>query len=110
MNHIDRNAQAVITCDANKNALQPLQRAISDSHTLSHGKVRVRAAFNFQPSQGSDRLDLRVRNWRRFIARPDKCDYPVGLKYANPGLYGPSGGGKQIARKQRDFKDITSIP
>jgi hypothetical protein len=109
MNHIDGNDQAVITRDANKNALQPLQRAIADSHTLSHGKVRVRAALDCEPSQGSDRLNLRLRNWRRFIARPDKGDYTVGLKYANPGLYGPSGAGKQIARKQREFNDLTSI-
>jgi hypothetical protein len=109
MNQVDGYDQTVVTRDANENAFQSLERSISDSHALSDGKVRVRAAFGLRPYQRTDSVNLLVRNRRYLFARPDKCDYTIGLKHANPGLHGPSGAGKDIAGEQRKFDDFSAI-
>jgi hypothetical protein len=109
VNQVDGYDQTVVSGDANENAFQALERAISNSHTLSHGQVRMRAAFGLRRYEGTDSVNLFLGNWRSLFARPDKCDYTIGLKRANSRLHGPSGAGKDIAGEQRKFDDFSTI-
>jgi hypothetical protein len=109
VNQVNGNHQTLVTGDSNKNALQALERAIPDSHTLSHGEIGVRPTLRFRPYQGTDSVDLLVWNWRCFFARTDKGDHPVGLKYAYTGLHGPGGAGKDIAREQWKLDEFATI-
>jgi hypothetical protein len=101
--------QTVVSRDANENAFQALERAISNSYTLSHGQVRMRAAFGLRRHQGTDSVNLFLGNRRCLFARPDKSDYTIGLKRANARLHGPSGAGKDISGEQRKFDDFSTI-
>jgi hypothetical protein len=109
VNQIDGYHQGVVTRDANKNSFQALERAISDSHTLTYGKVRVRAAFGLRSYQRANSVNLLFGNGRCLFARTDKCDYAIGLKDANSRLHGPSGAGKDIAGEQRKFDDFSAV-
>src|SRR5258706_6758302 len=109
VNQVDGYDQTVVSRDANENAFQALERAISNSHTLSHGQVGMRAAFGLRRYQGTDSVNLFLRNRRCLFARPDKSDYTIGLKRANSRLHGPGGAGKDIAGEQRKFDDFSTI-
>src|SRR5579872_4661580 len=83
VNQVDGYDQAVVSRDANKNAFQALERAVFDSHTLSHCQVRMWAAFSLRAYQRTYSLNLFVGNWRRLFAGPDKSDHTISLKYAH---------------------------
>src|SRR5437762_6180677 len=86
LDSIDGYDQCVVACGGLEYALDSVQGAAANSHSLADLEKRIARTRNILFEENSDRLDLLIGNYGTFAVLPNETYYPIGLQHPDPRL------------------------